>query len=151
MKNKKINRAFRAVALLLAIVMLLPVGAMAVESRSSLYLDSYSAYVYPSGWGNVEVWFEVDGTGYMDEIGALEIKLYESKDNETWSCVKTFTHNNNSGMLAYDDYTHTGHVEYDGTTGRYYKAHICVWAGTNGTGDSRYFWTSSVKATLFAG
>ena len=151
MNTKKINKAFRVVAFLLSIVMLLPVGAMAVESKASLYLDSYSAYVYPSGWGNVEVYFSVVGTNYMDEIGALEIKLYESRDNETWSCVKTYTYNNYSGMLGYDNYVHSGHVEYDGTTGRYYKAYICVWAGTNGTGDSRYFWTSSVKATLFAG
>ena len=137
MNNKRINSAFRAVALMLAIVMLLPVGAMAVESRSSLYLDSYSAYVYPSGWGNVEVWFEVDGTNDMDEIGALEIQLYESKDNSTWSRVATFTHRNYSGMLEYNDYTYTGHVEYDGTTGRYYKAYVCVWAGKDGDGDSR--------------
>lgn len=151
MNNKIINRAFRIIALVLAIVLLLPVGAMAAESRSSLYLDSYSAYVYPAGWGKVQVWFEVDGTNDMDEIGALEIRLYESKDNETWTWVKTFEHQDYSGMLGYNDYYHAGHVEYNGTIGRYYKAYVCVWAGKNGAGDTRYFWTSAKKATLFAG
>ena len=151
MNNKKICRVFRIVALLLVVVLLLPVGAMAAESRSSLYLHAYSAYVYPAGWGKVQVWFEVDGTNDMDEIGALQIQLYESKDNENWTWVKTFGYSDNPGMLVYDDWTHTGHIEYSGTIGRYYKAYVCVWAGKNGDGDTRYFWTSAKKATLFAG
>ena len=151
MNNKKINRVFRLAALLLAIVMLLPVSAMAVEPRSSLYLDSYSAYVYPAGWGKVQVWFQVDGTNDMDEIGALEIWIYESKDNENWSWVETFDYSDNSGMLGYNKYYHSGHIEYNGTLGRYYKAYVCVWAGKNGDGDARYFWTNVEKATLFAG
>ncbi len=150
MNNKKISRTFRIAALLLAIVLLLPVSTMAAESRSSLYLDSYSAYVYPAGWGKVQVWFDVTGTNDMDEIGALEIQLYESKDNTNWTWVKTFGYTGNPGMLGYDDFTHTGHIEYSGTIGRYYKAYVCVWAGKNGAGDSRYFWTSPKKATLFA-
>ena len=151
MSNKKTSRALRMVALLLVIVLLLPVGAMAADARSSLYLDSYSAYVYPAGWGKVQVWFNVTGTNDMDEIGALEIRLYESKDNETWTWVKTFEHQDCAGMLGYNDYYHSGHVEYNGTIGRYYKAYVCVWAGKNGDGDNRYFWTYPEKATLFAG
>ncbi len=151
MNNKKISRAFRIAALLLAFVLILPVGAMAAEPRSSLYLDAYGAYMYPAGWGKVQVWFEVDGTGYMDEIGALEIQLYESKDNENWTWVKTFDYTDYSDMLGYDDFTHTGHIDYNGVIGRYYQAYVCVWAGKNGDGDTRYFWTPSEKATLFAG
>ena len=151
MNNKRISRAFRIAALLLAIVLLLSVGAMAAEPRSSLYLDSYSAYVYPAGWGKVQVWFEVDGISDMDEIGALEILVYESKDNETWYWVDTYTYNDYPGMLGYNDYYHAGHIEYNGTIGRYYKAYVCVWAGKDGDGDTRYFWTSAKKATLFAG
>lgn len=151
MNNMKTSRAFRIAALLLVVVMLFPVGAMAAEPRSSLYLDTYSAYVYPAGWGKVQVWFDVQGTNVMDEIGALDIRIYESTDNENWTWVKTFGYSNNSGMLGYDDYIHSGHVEYNGTIGRYYKAYVCVWAGKNGAGDTRYFWTSAKKATLFAG
>ena len=151
MNNIKTSRIFRIAALTLAIILLLPISALAVEPRSSLYLDSYSAYIYPAGWGKVQVWFDVTGTGYMDEIGALEIWIYESKDNENWSWVETFDNSDNSGMLGYNDYTHSGYVQYNGTIGRYYKAYVCVWAGENGTGDTRYFWTSPKKATLFAG
>lgn len=149
--NKKISRVVRIVALVLAIALFLPVGAMAVEQRSSLYLDSYSGYVYRAGWGKIQVWFDITGTGYMDEIGSLQIWLYESKDNENWEWVKSFEYQDNPGMLGYNNFSHTGHIEYSGTLGRYYKAYVCVWAGENGDGDTRYFWTNVEKATLFAG
>ena len=149
--NSKKHLFFRIVAIILILICAFPINAMAVEPRASDYLLSYSAYVYPAGWGKVQVWIEVDGTGYMDEIGALEIKLYESKDNETWTWVDTFHYTDYSDMLEYNDYSHVGHVEYNGTIGRYYKAYVCIWAGKNGDGDTRYFWTSPKKATLFAG
>ena len=148
--NTKKATAIRIISVLLALVLVIPVHAAAVETRASYYLDAYSAYVYPAGWGKVQVWVSVQGTSDMDEIGALEIQIYESKDNENWYWVDTFMYTDYPDMLGYDDYYHTGHVEYNGTIGRYYKAYVCVWAGQNGSGDTRYFWTSPKKATLFA-
>ena len=150
MSNKRPTSGFRVISLLLAIILILPVSAVAAESRSSLYLHSYTAYIYPAGWGKVQVWFDVDGVDDMDEIGALNIELYESKDNETWTLVDTFHFSDYPDMLGYNDYSHMGHVEYNGTIGRYYKAYVCIWAGKDGDGDTRYFWTSAKKATLFA-
>jgi len=151
MYTSKKSAAIKLIAIVLLVVMLCPVQAFAAESRASYYLNGYSAYVYPAGWGKVQVWFDVTGTDDMDEIGALDIRIYESTDNENWTWVKTFGYSDNPGMLGYDDWTHTGHVEYSGTIGRYYKAYVCIWAGKNGAGDTRYFWTSAKKATLFAG
>ena len=150
MQTAKRSVAVKLIAILLLVVMLCPVQAFAVESRASYYLSTYSAYVYNAAWGKVQVWFDVQGTNVMDEIGALQIQLYESTDNENWTWVKTFGYTDYSGMLVYDDFAHTSHIEYNGTIGRYYKAYVCVWAGKNGDGDSRYFWTSSEKATVFA-
>ena len=150
MKNRK-PLFFRIAVIILAFALLCPMQVSAVESRASNYLASYSAYVYNAGWYKVQVWVTVDGVDYMDEIGALNIWLYESTDNETWECVKHFQYMDYADMLGYDNHYHSGHVEYAGTIGRYYKAYVCVWAGQNGTGDSRYFWTPSQKATLFAG
>ena len=141
---------FKVAILLVVVSLVCPVSVEAVEPRASDYLEAYSAYIYPAGWGKVQVWFSVDGTGYMDEIGALEIQLYESKDNETWTWVETYQHVDNAGMLGYSDFSHYGHVEYNGTIGRYYKAYVCIWAGKDGDGDTRYFWTPAEKATLFA-
>ena len=149
MKTKK-RIILRIAAIILIVSIVLPMNAMAVETRASDYLTAYTAYIYPAGWGKIQIWFSVDGTGTMDEIGTLEIRLYESKDNETWTWVKTFEHQIDSGMLGYDNFYHDGHVEYNGTIGRYYKAYVCVWAGKDGDGDTRYFWTTPKKATLFA-
>lgn len=150
MHTAKRSVTIKIIAILLLVVMLFPIQALAAESRASAYLSSYSAYVYRAGWAKIQVWFTVTGVDDMDEIGTLEIRIYESKDNENWSWVKTYGYSDNDGMLVYNDYTHTGHIEYSGTLGRYYKAYVCVWAGKDGAGDTRYFWTNSEKATLFA-
>ena len=151
MYKRNSSTLIRLVAIVLIISLTLPVsvGAAAnpIQPRASDYLDSYNAYVYPAGSGKVQVWFTVTGTNYMDELGALTIQIYESTDNSTWAWVDSYTHDQTSGMLGYDDFYHSGHVEYQGVAGRYYHAYVCVWAGKNGTGDTRYFYTSSKLAT----
>lgn len=147
----KKSSLIRVIAILLIVASILPVNVLAAEAetvqpRASSYLDSYSAYVYPAGSGRIEVYFSVNGTNIMDEIGTLTIQLYESKDKTNWTWVKSYSHHNYSNMLEYDDYYHGSYVTYQGIGGRFYKAYICVWAGKNGNGDTRYFWTSARQA-----
>lgn len=142
------------IAILIIITLVVPTNAHATETvlpRASYYLDSYNTYIYPAALGKIQVWFTVTGVNYMDEIGTLTIKIYESTDNETWTWVETYKQNSTSGMLGYDKIYHSGHVDYQGTIGRYYKAYVTIWAGKDGGGDTRYMWTQPKKATLFAG
>lgn len=134
----------RVLAIVLAISLMAPVGAsaMTAQPRASAYLSTYAAYVYLPGDGEVRVYFNAQGTGYMDELGALYIELYESTDGVNWEWVDTFNHDTTPGMLSYNDYYHSGYVSYDGVAGRYYKAYVCIWGGKDGDGDTRYFWTS---------
>lgn len=139
-------------ALCLALILAVPTYASAseietVQPRASYYIDSYQTYVYPAGSGKVQVWFDVTGTTYMDDLGTLSISLYESKDNSTWTHAKTFSHFDYPSMLDHNDYFHMSHVDYQGVAGRYYKAYVCIWAGKDGGGDTRYLWTSAKKAT----
>lgn len=148
MYNKKKSLIVRVVAMLMVITLTIPVGASAAtggtaQPFASAYLDGYGAYVYLAGNGLVQVWFSVEGTGMMDELGSLMIQIYESTDKETWTWVETFMHDSTPGMLGYNDFLHSGHVDYQGVEGRYYKAYVCVWAGKDGDGDTRYFWTSA--------
>lgn len=85
----------------------------------------------------------------MDDLGALTIKLYESTDNSTWTRVKTFKHDTytDTEMLGHDAIHYSSHVDYQGIAGRYYKAYVTIWAGKDGGGDTRYFWTSVKTAT----
>lgn len=134
----------RVVAIMLILALMAPIGvsAASAQPRASAYLDNYNAYVYLPGDGEVRVYFNVEGTNYMDELGVLRIEIHESTDGINWTWVETFNHYTTSGMLSYNDDYHSGYVSYDGVAGRYYKAYVCVWGGKNGTGDNRYFWTS---------
>lgn len=147
MYNKKNATAVRIIAIVIAIALIAPVNVRAavpetVQPYASSYLSSYGAYVYLPGSGVVQVYFNVAGTRYMDELGSLFIEIYESTNGTSWTCVKTFNYSSTPGLLSYNDDYHSGHVSYNGVAGRYYKAYICVWGGKDGVGDSRYFWTS---------
>ena len=149
-KNSWIIRFF---CLCLVAVLLVPCNVEAATPDNELmpcasyYLNAYNTYVCAMGSGRVEIWFEVMGTGIMDELGTLSIKLYESTDNTNWTRVKTFSHENYDSMLIEDDFYHSSCVSYQGVAGRYYKAYVCIWAGKNGSGDTRYMWTSVERAT----
>lgn len=146
MQTRNSTTFTRLITLLLIITLMIPcnVSAATIESAvpyASNYLTLYSAYVYVTSSGEVQVWFDVMGTGDMDEIGALSIMLYESSNGTDWSRVESFLHDSTSGMLFKDDYYVSSHVSWaGGSTSKQYKAYICVWAGKNGGGDTRYFW-----------
>ena len=152
MAKRKTSVYLRLVVMFLVIALATPIPVMAVTEstimpRASDYLTSYNAYVAAVGSGKVQIWFHAMGTDDMDEIGTLSIRLYESTDNVNWTRVKTYSYENYSSMLAYDDYYHSSYVSYTGTAGKYYKAYVCIWAGKNGSGDTRYMWTASERAT----
>lgn len=136
----------KLVAILLVFSLFAPCTAHAISSQSvqpyaSKYLSVYSAYVYVTSSGSVQVWFDVLATGDMDDIGALSIILYESSDGTNWSHAKTFLHESTAGMLFEDDSYVSSHVSWaNGSTSKQYKAYVGVYAGKNGTGDTRYFW-----------
>jgi len=149
MYNRKKSVIIRTVAVIMIMVLIMPLSANAatgdmVQPYASYYLSSYNAYTYDAGGGLVQVWFSIKGAGTMDELGMLTVEIYESTDNSNWTWVETFKHNSTSGMLGYGTNYHSGHVDYQGVQGRYYKAYVCVWGGKNGDGDTRYFWTNVV-------
>ena len=151
MHIKKRAIIIRLVAIILMMTLTLSVGthpasAEVVQPRASDYLGSYNAYIYPAGGGKVQVWFTVTGAGTQEALGALTIQLYESTDNSTWKWVKAYSHNNYPDMMGYNDYYHSGHVDYQGVAGRYYRAYVCIWGGGLTIGDNRYFYTSAKLA-----
>ena len=136
-----------AVCLVLSLTVPMTVRAAGddgIMPYASDYLDLYNTYICDVGSGNIQIWFEVLGTGFMDDIGVLSIILYESSNNSTWTRVKTFLQEDYDSMLAHNDSYHCSYVSYQGTTGKYYKAYVCIWAGKNGGGDSRYMWARMV-------
>ena len=141
--KRKIMCAF---AMLLAVVICIAPIANA-STRASMYLSRYLAYVYSEGDGDISIWFEVEGTGTMDEIGVLSIRLQQKPaGSSTWTTIKTYSHNDYSELLEYNDSFHYSHVDYSGKEGYSYRAYVTVWAGKDGNGDSRVILTDTVIA-----
>ena len=142
----------KAVVFVLVLALMMPVSANAampetVMPMASDYLAGYTAYICAMGGGNLEIWFEVTGTGFQEYLGVLTIYLYESTDNVNWYWVKTFLDYEYDTMLATNAYHHMDYVEYDGVAGRYYKAYVQFWGGPDDTGDTRCIWTTVERAT----
>lgn len=155
MSFRRNKTAFRIAAAILLISLFFPVGTIAtaeeITPRASYYLDSYNTYLYNAALGKIQVYFDVTGVNYMDEIGALRVKIYESTDGVTWTWVETYNNGDTPSLLGYNKIYYSSHVDYKGTIGRYYKAYVTIWAGKDGDGDTRYMWTDVMKATLFPG
>lgn len=146
MERKKSHFLVKLIAIALVISLCAPIGAQAampetVQPMASAYLMDYTAYICAMGNGDLEIWWEVCGTGTWADIGVLYVFLYESTDNSNFYWVKTFRFTDYPQMLVHDDYFCMDYVEYEGVQGRYYKAYVQVWAGPEDGGDGRYIWT----------
>ena len=143
----------RIILSILVMALMAPVSVSAAVPESVMpcasdYLMCYTAYVCAMGGGDLEIWFEITGTGTQEYLGVMSILLYESTDNVNWTWVKSFSHMDYNQMLATDEWQHINHVDYDeAVPGRYYKAYVGIWGGPDPGGDSRYIWTSSERAT----
>ena len=152
MERKKSHFLVKLIAIALVISLCAPIGAQAampetVQPMASAYLMSYTAYICAMGDGDLEIWFEVTGTGTWADIGVLTVYLYESTDNSNFYWVDTFKFTDYPNMLWHNDFVCVDHVDYEGVPGRYYKAYVGIWGGPDPGGDSRYIWTPVERAT----
>lgn len=115
MKRKIVS--FLSLVLAFTLCSVSATSASEMQIQSSKYLNKYNAYLNAEGNGEISIWFEVQGTGTMDEIGVLSIRLYEKSS-----------------------------IYYFGKAGYSYKAELTIWAEKSGDGDSRVITTSSVIA-----
>ena len=141
------KRFSRLVSLLLVVVMALAVPAAATENenaRASNFFMSSDVYLYQTSSTQFQAWFEVSALGGMDKLGASEIKIQESSDNENWTTVKTCTSANYSNLIRENTGVHASYVSYTGTSGKYYRAKISLYA-ENSTGVGEWIrYTSSI-------
>jgi hypothetical protein len=129
---------------MLAMVIILAVPAQAADARSSSFFTRSSVYLYETSGTTFQAWFEVTAVRTMDKIGAKEIKIQRSSDNENWTTMKTYSMDDYSNMICENTVGHAACVTYTGTRGYYYRAYITLYAkDSTGTGTwTRY--TSSI-------
>ena len=78
MERKKSHFLIKLIAIALVISLFAPIGAQAampetVQPMASAYLVDYTAYICAMGNGDLEIWWEVTGTGTWADIGVLII------------------------------------------------------------------------------
>lgn len=153
MKKRRHSATARVIALLLIAALFLPVGSMVVsaeslEPRASNYINTLDVEMAALANGKIRVYFFAQGYGYLDALGATSIRIYESSDGSSWVWRKTFNEADNSQMMSYNDYFHSGSVDYQGVVGKYYRAHVYFWGGSDGQGDIRNLYTNTVQAVV---
>ncbi len=121
------------------------VTAAPIRPQASLYLNMYTADIWSAGSGIVRIYFDVSGTGIMDEIGSTKI-LVQRQVVSGWSVVHTYTPATNPEMIDTDTGFHSGLFSYAGVPGDTYRAVVTVYAGKDGGSDSRTITTTTCVA-----
>ena len=120
------KRFIKHICLILSLVMLLTIPAYAVEadnSRASNYFGSSAVYLYKTSSTSFQAWFDVTCVRTMDKVGAKEIKIQRSTDNENWTTVATYSMNDNySALIRENAPGYMSCVNYTATRGYYYRA-----------------------------
>jgi len=142
---KKVTALFLSLALL---IVALAVPAGAVDSRSSLYLSYYRAWLTPESGAIVDVTIDVQAVNYMDDVGALSVEMYVSDDGgATWDRDGTYVSALYPELLVQDDYWYyETPISHQGIAGYKYYAIITVYAGDSTGSDSKTYSTTIVTA-----
>ncbi|MGI6027960.1 MAG: hypothetical protein ACOX81_00950 [Candidatus Heteroscillospira sp.] len=126
---------FRIISFILILTMLMPVAAMAIETRTNPYIAYYVATIKAIGDGKIRVGFDVTGTGDMEKIGTTQIKIYD----ENGYLKKTYRPSSYDGLLAENTFCHSGNVVFQGTVGVSYFAKVtCFAQGADGSSTETY-------------
>ena len=143
---KRIKRLLCAVLTLCMLTGMMTTFAAASE-RSSAYLSSYRAFLTADGNGEISVTVDVSGRGYMTDIGAETIYIYESTDNAYFTLVATYEAEDYPDMMGSGTLYYETPIIHEGTAGRYYSAIVDVYAGNANGGHTREYHTVSIRAT----
>lgn len=124
----------RIIALVLACMVFLSVGALAVESRASDQISTYSIVVTPmSGYINVKA--SVYGNGLMDKLGCQSIYVYE-ENGSSWNPLDN-DEEADSDMCVKNALGHIVNKQYNTEEGKEYKVVVTVFAEKDGDRDTR--------------
>jgi hypothetical protein len=116
------------------------------DTRSSQYISLYRSTLTAVGDGKIDILVDVSGCGYMAEIGAKKIVVYESTDDASFTRVATYEAEDYEEMIGSGTIYFDTPITHEGVVGRYYMATVYCYAGNGTTGDTRSYTTASVRA-----
>ena len=140
------KRFIRLVCLLVvfATLTVIPTHAQEQSARASAYLSSYRAYCFQESSTSLTVFYQVIGTGLMDEIGAKKVKLQYSSDQVNWTTAKTFYQSTYSNMTDTNTSSHSHTLTCTVPSGKYYRAYVEFYAEKDGGFSERYYYTEII-------
>ena len=128
----------RLISLALVLMMLTSFASAAVNQvdRASDYLMSYAVSIDAIGDDTIEIYYEVDGKGWMDKIGIQAIYI-EEYVNSSWQPYDTLLGSQNPDFYSYDALGHSGFAYFEGTPGVDYRVTLQVYTkGYDGGSDT---------------
>jgi len=137
----------RILCSVMAVCMLSTFTFVSAAEQASYFLSDYTATLTAMGNGEIAITVDVGGTGYMTEIGATEICVYESTNNLDFDEVAVYTSDDYPEMLdsGYDYYD--APIIHEGVAGRYYIASVTFYAANSRGSDTGFYTTVSCRAT----
>lgn len=137
------KRFNRVACLFLAIILCLavPVHAQDASTYANSYIAAYGAWLEKPASFQIEVWFNITGTGMCDELGVSEIIVQRSSTGTgDWDTMRTFYPEYYPQMISENDYSHISYVTYIGAPGYYYRAIVIFYSRKgNGVGQEIYY------------
>ena len=140
------KRFIRLICLLVVFASLATIPAYAQEqsTRASAYLSSYRAYCTLNSSTSITVFYQVVGTGIMDEIGARKVKVQYSSDQVNWTTAKTFYQSSYSDMTDTNTSSHTHTLTCTVPSGKYYRAYVEFYSAKDNGFAERYYYTQTI-------
>ena len=98
------------------------------NTRASYYFASSSVFLYMTSETTFQAWFDVTGTKIMEKIGAQEVKIQRSSDNENWITIRTFSMEDYPDLIEENTSGHAGYASHGCVRGYYYRAKYQLYA-----------------------
>lgn len=124
-------------SLFLTVGMLSVFLSTSAMARSSAYLDGYRVVMTPESNGRLVISADVSGVGRLPEIGVKTIYVFESRNGEDFTCVKTYESSDYPEMMGSGSFYYEDIFTYQGKVGYYYYVKAFVYAGDSNGGDER--------------
>ena len=98
--------------------------------RGSIFFTAYSTDLYKVSSTTFEIWFDVDANAtILDVLGASEIVVYCSPDQQSWSEAGSYDMDDYPEMTEAYSYSYINYVTYyDAIPGYYYRARVTFYA-----------------------
>ena len=122
------KKTVRGMSLFFAMLMIMSTSAFASDMRASSRIDRYSARIMTDEDGNLWIYFSVNASSIMDDIGSNKIAI-QRNNGTRWVTENTITPADVPQMQTSDAIRHSATISYKPEYPSYmYRAVVSVYA-----------------------